>query len=243
MPSVIDYKLNGGQIGTRTLKITNKLTETKQFKLYLGDWERDTIGKHKYYAPGTKPFSCSEWIKLEKDFIEVKPGETVPVVVTIVVPNDPEALKQMKWSMLFVEMINEMQMPKVDTTQKSIINQLFRLGIHIYHTPLTGMKKEVKLESFEEVAVGKDSSVYKVVSSNDGDIQVRCKGTLELTNLSTGEKIKLAPQEFPIFPKQKRVSTFALPPGIPKGRYSFLVLVDAGEDLPLEAAQKEFEIK
>jgi hypothetical protein len=66
---------------------------------------------------------------------------------------------------------------------------------------------------------------------------------VEFTNLATGQKTKLPHYDFPMFPGHTRHVYFKIPADLPKGKYSILGVLDAGEDLPLEAVQKEIELK
>jgi hypothetical protein len=243
-PSSLAFSLNNGQSAIQKITVSNKLSTKSQMKIYMGDWERDTTGQHQYYEPGTLSRSCARWVSVDKDFVEVGPYDSVSFNLRIQVPDSIDAIKEMKWAMLFVEMIKERSAPPV--TGKDISAQLnyqYRFGLHVYQTPATMFEKSLKMLSFEPLVVQKDSTVYLMGCLNDGDVQVRCTGMLELTNLSNGAKVTTPVQEFNIFPKARRYVPMRLPRDLPPGKYSVLAMLDGGEDIPLEAVQKEIEIK
>ncbi len=243
-PSIVQFNAaNNTEAVNRKIKIDNKTERTVQMRLYLADWERDINGKHIYYPElGSKPFSCSQWMTLEKSFIEVPAGGSSFVNISLKIPDTVAAINDMKWSMLFAEVVNEKK-TIVDTIPRPAINQLYRFGIHIYQIPPSANKREMRLTEFERISEKKDSIIYGALVSNEGSTQLKIKTSLEITNLSDGNKTKLTPISVSVFPgKQRRVS-FLIPPSLPKGNYNLLMALDGGEDLPIEAAEVKLEIK
>ena len=74
-------------------------------------------------------------------------------------------------------------------------------------------------------------------------LPLQFKSYLELASVVDGQKIKLDPIDFPMFPQQKRYVTFELPANIQKGKYSALAVLDGGEDISLEAVEGTIEVK
>lgn len=242
-PSMIDFTLSANETGSKKINIMNNTPQTVQLRMYLNDWERDSSGKHAYYNPGTRPYSCAPWIKLEKDFVEVPPGGQLPVEITLRMPESAELTREMKWAMLFVEVVKERKV-QTDSSLVSTINPTFRMGVHIYETPASVQRREMKMLSFKRTSPVADTNiVYTVAVKNEGEVQLRCQSSLELTNLTTGVKTKLGPGLVPLFPGQKRNIQYVIPTNLAKGKYSLLAVVDAGDDLPIEAAQGELELK
>lgn len=242
-PSMLDFALSANETGSKKITIMNNTPATIQLRMYLNDWERDSVGKHAYYTAGSRPYSCAPWVKLEKDFIEVPPGAQLPFEVTLRMPESADMTKDMKWAMLFVEVVKERKV-QTDSSLQSQINPVYRMGVHIYETPATVQRRELKMVGFTRTSPLTDTSViYTVAVKNEGDVQLRCQSSLEITNLTTGVKTKLGPGLIPLFPGQKRNISYELPRSLPKGKYSLLAVVDGGDDLPIEAAQGEVELK
>lgn len=241
-PATIDFNLGAGQSGNAEITLINKLNKKTQFNIYLSDWARDTIGKHMYVPAGSLPRSCANWITLDKKFIEMEPNTVTKINLRLALPDSADVAKQMKWAMIFIETVQERQAPGVGAKMTAAITTNYRVGVHVYQTPVVVKNKDLQMLSFEAQPNSNDS-VYRVVCQNTGDIQFRCKGFMELQNLDDGKKYKLEVNEFPLFPEQKRFVDFTIPATIPKGKYSVMAALDAGADMPLEAAQKTIVIK
>lgn len=238
-PTTIDFKLAGGQSEAQAINLSNGSPNKVQFRVYLNDWIRDSTGGHIYYEPASIDRSCAKWLTIDKNFIELQPGESTQLTLQMLVPQDPEASGQMKWSMLFIETVEE-NVTKNDKNAQATVKNLIRVGVHIYQTPPGLSEKSIKvldLKPNPEIA-----NTYDLVCQNTGELMIECKAYLELRN-ATGEQTKLDFIEFPMFPGQKRYVTFELPKNMPDGKYSAMGVLDAGEDLSLEAIEGTVEIK
>lgn len=238
-PTTLNFNLATGQSEAQVINVSNGSGKKVQFKLYLNDWVRDSLGGHTYMDANTHPRSCAKWITLDKNFLELEPGQASQVTVKMQVP-DGEKDQEMKWSMLFIETVEEQNSANNKQAQATVRN-LLRIGIHIYETPPSVTAKEVKV--FDLKASDSQKNTYLLLCQNTGKTMLECKSYLELASLADGKKTKLDNIEFPIFPDQKRYVTFELPADMPKGKYSALAVVDAGEDLSLEAVESVIEVK
>lgn len=239
-PTTIEFKLSGGQTESQAIHLSNSSPKKVQFRLYLNDWLRDTVGGHFYAPPSTLPNSATRWVTLDKNFVELDPGKSTDVTVRLSVPDSATATAQMTWSMLFIETVEE-QTALQDKGAQAAVKNLLRIGVHIYQTPPSLTEKSVKVIDLKPVP--KTNNVYQVLCANTGKVMVECRSYLELAALSDGKKTKLDPVEFPMFPGQRRYVAFELPKGLPKGKYSALAVLDAGEDVSLEAIETEIEVK
>ena len=222
------------------MHLSNSSPKKVQFRLYLNDWLRDSVGGHLYADPNTLPHSCSRWVTLDKNFIELEPGKSTDVTVKLTLPDSATANEEMKWSMLFIETVEEQNNVAGKGAQAAVKN-LLRIGVHIYQTPPMLTEKAVKV--FDLKPAPKADNTYQVLCQNTGKVMVECRSYIELASLADGNKIKLDAVEFPMFPSQRRYVTFELPKDLPKGKYSALAVLDAGEDVSLEAVETEIEVK
>src|SRR5690606_15752462 len=106
-PTTVDFRLAPGQSEAQTINISNSTEEPVQLRAYLNDWIRDTMGGHMYYEPATIERSCARWLNIDKNFIELKPGESTQLTIQMQVPATGKDAGEMKWSMLFIETIEE----------------------------------------------------------------------------------------------------------------------------------------
>jgi P pilus assembly chaperone PapD len=239
-PGTLSFNVEPGRVQTQTVKISNASDKKLSFQAYVGDWLRDSTGGHAYYRPDTLSRSCAAWVTLSRNFVEVMPGQTEEILVTLTGPGKEELYKQMKWAMLFVQTVQEQETAKSGKEVRAQIRETVRVGVHIYQTPLGLMNGSAQALNLRPA---KDKNTYEFIVSNTGDIQLQCKATLTLTNTATGEEIKLDRVEFPMFPEGKRAVRFAIPEKTPKGKYSALAILDIGEDKELQAIEKTIEIK
>lgn len=229
------FTLKAGQSKEARITINNRSNRKMQFNLYLNDWTRDETGTHVYTEPGTEPHSCTRWVSLDKKFIEVDSNAKGVITVKMTIPDSPTVVEQMKWSMLFIESIEESKAPENIKTIRAEVVPKMRWGVHLYQTPPTVARKEIKLISFKPLA---DSiNTFRLICKNTGDVQTRCKSYVEISSMADNKKTTLPVVEVPTFPGQERFFDFKLPANTPKGKYTLVGVVDAGVDMDIEASQ------
>ena len=238
-PTALAFSLSKGNSESQVVNITNGSDKKMQFRLYLNDWIRDTVGGHEYYEPNSISRSCSRWVTLNKNFIELEPGKSTQITIKLTIP-DSANTDEMKWSMLFVETVEE-NTAQASKNATAAVQNLLRIGIHIYQTPPSLTDKQIK--AFDLKPMPGQEKKYQLICQNTGNVMIQCKSYLELASVVDGQKIKLDPIDFPMFPQQKRYVTFELPANIQKGKYSALAVLDGGEDISLEAVEGTIEVK
>ncbi len=238
-PTTLEYNLAGGQSEAQVINLSNNSGDKVQFRIYLNDWIRDSTGGHVYYEPATIEHSCAGWVNIDKNFIELQPGESTTLTVQMAVPTTPEASSMMTWAMLFIETIEE-NTSRNDENAQATVRNLLRVGVHIYETPPGLTEKTIAvldLKPNPEIEYA-----YDLICKNTGEIMIESKAYLELAG-TDGEQTKLDYIEFPMFPGQIRNVTFELPKNLTDGTYNVLGVLDAGEDIPLEAIESTITIK
>jgi hypothetical protein len=240
-PMKNDFNLGAGESQEFKIYISNKMGSKLQFNVYLGDWRRDTTGKHIYSTPGSEPQSCAAWVSFDKKFIEVDSGSIGVINCRLQIPKTPEAIAEMKWAMLFVETIRESKAPVETKIMRTEILPSTRFGIHIYQTPPAVFEKELKLTSF--IASPFQEGVFRIICTNTGKVQLNCKSYIEMSSFENGKKITVTPVEVPLFPGQTRYIDFTLPEDAPKGKYTLVGVVDPGGDMNIEAAQLVINVR
>lgn len=239
LPVTMSFNLKNGESGFQKISIKNQLDAKKQFKVYLNDWERDTVGQHVYTEPGSDSNSCANWVSFDKSFFELEPNQSEVINVKLQLPDSINGPEQMRWCMLFIETVQENKMTN-DKGLTTSIESKIRFGIHIYQTPPAITFSEVHLLDFTNLA---EIKKLRITCKNTGKTQIECNSYLEIVSISDGTKLKLPKQEFPMFPNQVRYVDFNLPEELQKGKYIITGVVDGGEELPLEVAQLTIEIK
>ena len=235
------FNLKPGQSKTVNIQVNNKLHRKMQFNIYPADWHRDTTGAHVYSAPGTEPRSCARWLTVTPTFIEVDSNSIGTVSVTLRIPDSAEAVKEMKWAMVFIESIEVSKAPSLTKEMTSEIIPKTRFGIHINQTPPDVTFQELKMIGFTPMDGKKDW--FRIIGENTGATELLCKSYIELSAVSDGKKYSVDPIQVPLFPGQKRYFDFQLPATLPKGKYTMVGVVDPGNNLDIEAAQMSVTVE
>ena len=242
-PSILEFHLqNINSAETKVIRISNNSSKTQSFELSLGDWTRKKDGAHEYFKPNTNPYSCASWIKLDKNFIEIPADSFGEIALTLQATNKPQDLETMKWAMLFIQGAN-LKKPVTNgpNEAKASVQEIIRMGIHIYQTPpsLTeSLAKAISLTSTKE-----NPKVYDFEIENIGKIMINGRSHLEITNLTSSEETITETIEYPVFPGCKRIFPLELPSTIKPGKYSILAVLEYSDNSPLEAVEKVIEIK
>ncbi|HEV7350142.1 hypothetical protein [Telluribacter sp.] len=242
LPTSLSFSLSRGISQNQTLYISNPTTVKQAFEISLADWKRNEDGSHSYYKPNTQPYSCARWLSLSTNLVEVEPGHTAKVTVTLQGSDDPKDYEQMKWAMLFLQNVVEKKPEDSRSTNvQTQIREVMRIGVHLYQTPPSLVQHEAKAIALEPDPEDLESYWFKV--QNTGRTMLNCRVYLDLTETTTGVQYRSEGTEFPMFPEGSRQVKLTLPPNVPKGKYSMLAILDYAEDASLEALEKNIEIQ
>lgn len=227
---------------TQVINITNNSDINQALEIYTGDWNRKEDGSHGYFAAGSTPYSCATWVTTNTNFLNIPPGETERVVVTLQAPERAEDLEKMKWAMLYLQgsKVRE-RVQEMNENLQTRVNEVMRFGIHIYQTPPHLKELSASVQNLE--ANPKTAGLYNLEVLNTGSVMAKVKSFLELTNVATGEEFRGEVEECPIFPSGKRIMSLALPKDLPKGQYSMLAILDYGDPNSLEAIEKVITVE
>lgn len=242
-PTILNFQLSEpGSVQTQTINITNNSDKRQTIESYFGDWNRQEDGGHVYYEGGTQTFSCAQWAQMNTNLLEIDPGESTQLILTLTAPDNAEELEKMKWCMLFLQgsSIKEEQENNT-TTMGTRINEIIRFGIHVYQTPASMSLLSAVAQDLNQNE--EDPNEFLLDLENNGQVMVKTKSYLELVNINTGAEFRGKIEECPIFPLGKRKVSLQLPAEIPAGKYSLLAIMDYGDPNSLEAIEKIIEIK
>jgi len=243
-PATLYFTTDKGQTSTQTVYITNKLNRPFSFSIELIDWTLDSAGEDLFYEAGTLHNSCAKWITLDKTFVEIPANSKEAINVKLHLPDSADAVKEIKWTMLHIVTSGEKKAPKKSGSVELALTKSLAVGVRIYQVPPASVSlvKEVKMRSFK--ALSDSNNTYRIESENMGAMLLRCHYSIELSSESTGEKITVGPKEALLLPGQKRFVDLVMPKSLAKGKYTAVALIDPNDDdVPLEAAQTEIEIK
>jgi len=240
-PTTVSYNVSRGSVQNQTIYITNPTTTKQVFQLNVADWIRNEDGSHTYFEANSQPFSCANWVKLSTNLVDVEPGKTAEVVVTMQGSDKPEDFERMKWAMLFLQSVIEKKGEDANNQKVNTqIREVIRVGVHLYQTPAILTQDAAQATALEADSAELDTYWFKV--ANIGKTMVSCKAYLDLTETSTGQQYRSEITEFPMFPAGNRRVKLVIPNNVPKGKYSMLAILDYSENASLEAVEKNIEI-
>jgi hypothetical protein len=251
-PAKLRFTAGKGEVGKQVVQIVNKRDKPYQFALTATEWTLDSMGNSIHYPDsGHVKNSCASWITITPNIVTAEPGKVSNIVVTMNVPDDDEAVKQMHWCVINVTLLLEKEAPQKISENASIaLSNQFNVILHVYENPPSATYKDIKMTGFssERKVLPKDttnemSNVLSVSGINMGDVDLRCVYSVKLSSLSTGKTYSLAESDCLLLPGTKRTVDLKVPKDLPKGKYLAVASIDAGDDAPLEVSQKEVEIE
>jgi len=78
-PVKLNFAVEPGEIGSKTVTVRNHSNKSQAFVLTLGDVLRDSLGRNKKFPAGTTKRSCAEWITINPSFFELNPNSVFDI--------------------------------------------------------------------------------------------------------------------------------------------------------------------
>ncbi|PLW98279.1 MAG: hypothetical protein C0593_06095 [Marinilabiliales bacterium] len=239
-PTRMDFNLEPGQNGQMMLNIKNHMDKKKSYSLVLSDWEVNEDGTVTYLPSGTSEKSCSDWITLNPPFFELQPNESRKIAVIMRVPDDPAA-QSSRWSMLFVQEAKEQnETMSADKSTKAGVTINPSVGVYVFQTPASYNNVAATISNFRDVEKG---STVAVDVKNIGDVLIKGKVYLIISDLQTAEETQLDPREFTILPGVSKTLELSLPENMAPGLYTLTAVLDYSPDKDLEGVIMDYEIE
>lgn len=245
-PSHIEFNVDLGKVVTKKVKITNYTGSIQKFSVKYNDFDISLEGKSSFLDPGTSDHSLAKMLSIIPTFVELEPGKSADISITIQVPNDPEKNKA-AWGVILIEQAQEKKvLDPGNNSGETIafgITPSFAFGIWIYQNPPNVEKMGVDITKFAFNTVDNNLKMLVLSVENTGDGIAFCKAYSELTNIETGEQLSLGGKKYTILPGYQRNFQFELPAEFPKGKYSAVGVIDYDSDEEVVAAELDVTIE
>lgn len=256
-PSKLIFDAKAGMSQTKEVKIVNDSKKPQKFQINIVDFSMSRLGKPQNMDQGVFKYGLSNKINFSPSFVEVKPGQTQKIILTLNVPDNADA-NIAGWAMLTIDQVVERPPLDLKGNKDAVamgIIPSFAFGIYLYHNPPNVVNNNIEIQKFTykdtviaDIAVSKavkNEHVRKLrmVAENVGDGIGFCVSYAELTNLKTGKTTKLNVKSFTILPGNFRDFFYELPKDIEKGTYNAVGVIDFGSDKEMKAAELEFKIE
>lgn len=207
-PVIVEIPVDG--VATyRTLTVTNAGAAPASVRFYVGDFDQEQSGEHRFSEPGMLPGSCARRIRVYPDGASLLPGETQSVRV------DMEPDEVTCWSAVFVETAGM-------TAGGALVRQ--RVAAKVYGVPPTARREGEVIR----VSLHESARTLGVTFRNTGDAPLRPDGELEIRSF-TGERVATVPIEaFSVLPGHERTLELPLPRIERAGEYLAIPILDFG---------------
>jgi type 1 fimbria pilin len=244
-PSHIKFNVDLGKMATKKVKITNYTGSVQKFRIKYNDFDISVDGFSSFLDAGTSKYSLSKLINIAPTFVELEPGTSAEISVTVQVPNNPESNKA-AWGILLIEQAEEKKvLDPGNTSGETIafgITPTYAFGVWIYQNPPNVEMMSVDINKFSYEKTKDNLRLLTLNVENKGDGIAFCRAYSELTNIKTGEQQSLGGKNYTILPGYRRIFIFELPADIPKGTYSAVGVIDYDSEEEIVAAELEITI-
>ncbi len=230
---------------TQLVPVRNELDRAQQVRVVLGDWQRDSLGRNEFLAPGTHAASCRERLQVFPMTFQLAPGAVEYVRVTY----DPAADLAGCWSIVFFETVSP---PQANPDRPgSFLTIEVRTGVKAYvHAAAAEKRGEITVADVVQAwqhrtaaSGARDSSQVWQADlrfANTGTEHLKVRASVEVRDRSGKLLHKVAAPEALLTPRAVRDLAIPLPELV-AGDYLAVLLVDFGGD-EITAAQVEFRI-
>lgn len=237
-PTRMFFTGNPGETVSQIVTMYNSSDNDYVFNINLKDWNREEDGTKVYFEPGTLDHSNSNWVSTLETNINLPAKSTTEVLVTMSIPEDASTT-ELTNSMLFFTQIGK-QEDEVKHDMGIGIIAIFEFGLHVYYTPPTNHTNSLDIMSIESESNAKiDMEQVHIRVFNDGNIVNDASVELELTNLLTGEEVKLAPINISSMPETYQTIIHNLPKDL-EGEYLGVVIIKMAGSNDLRIGEKTF---
>ena len=224
-----EYTVQPGDQNSRVIVLHNKDQEPAMVKLLIRDYLFNSEGKTYYLQPGSVQRSNSSWITLEKNRVEIQPGETVTINYKLETPNDPSLLGTY-WSIILVEpFVKEVEFSKQDKNINVSIQETVRFGIQIVTSIGNTGEKDIRFGATALKHNDENALVLNVDLENQGERWLRPNVWVNIykeDGSAVGRFLGLKMRIFPGTSIRQEMNIGRLK----AGKYMALVVADGGDE-------------
>jgi len=214
-PARIEVSIPAGKRRGKTISVSNYSDHPMHLAIYLADVATAPDGTNEFPKVGTTEWSCAGWVQTVPAELDLKPGDTRDVRVSISAPPDARGGR---YGMLFFETTPSYEQPGIGVN--------FRIGTLIDVTVSKTVQTQARLA---DVALVNAKELH-VTLLNEGNALVRPTGRIKIFD-ARNAKIAQAdfnPRQLGVLPKTLRMLTQDLERPLPPGAYRLKVEIDYG---------------
>jgi P pilus assembly chaperone PapD len=229
---------------TAVFNVSNEGAQALQATIYLGDWDRDSLGNNQFFPVGSLQRSCRDMVQVFPAQMRLEPHTQQPVRVTL---SGADSLRAACWTIVFVEMQQVVPLTQAGRAVQAVL----RTGTKVYVEP-ENLPRDASVEDMGVVphvptaeerrnASPADANRrdFRVAFQNSGGMQLRPSGRIEIRRPDNSLVQSIKVDEFPVLPSAVRQLYVPMPTLAP-GRYVAIALLDYG-GTEIAGGQVEFE--
>jgi hypothetical protein len=220
--------------------LKNTDSRPAEARAFQTDYLFQADGSNVYGEPGSHPRSNATWITLSPSRVKLGPGETVPVRYKGKVPADAK-LKGTYWSMIMIEpLAAPAEVPAAGESSVAVgLQTKIRMGVQIVSE--LGRDGTSKLQVLNKAIVKADGRrLLQLDLANNGERMLTPGLNVELFDTNGASIGRFDGGRARIFPTCSTRGKVDLS-DVPAGKYSAMVLLDAGGDQVM-GAQYDLQI-
>ena len=236
MPNNVRFTVDPGHAETHTVEVFNNSASAQTYRVSYQDFELTQEGQPRLLEAGACPQSLQGLIAIDPESLELAPGQTGEVRLTVSVP-DGDVNKCTAWGMVTVEPVAA---PDDRTASQSGLTSSVAYSVWLCQNT-SESHPEVDITNFIIDNKNKNKGVFLKVRNKGEGISV-CNVYVAITNLKTGEQILIQDRQYTLLPGSRQTLAFDLEETLPKGSYSAVGKVNYSGEEELVATELEFKI-
>jgi uncharacterized membrane protein len=228
-PSNVKVTLKQGETKTGEITVQNLGGDKIKIKTYTEDWIYASDGSKVFMKPGSSVYSCSSWIKLDPENLDLAPKEAKKVKYSITSPGNASGGHV---SVIFFE---------VATNASEGISVTGRIGAIVYQDTEGDIKRSGEIKSLSVLTSEEGKPIDIQLSFvNSGNSYVSAKPSIKIMD---GGKTVIETQAMNInsLPGDTKVSIITIDKTLKEGNYKAQVELNF-DDKTLKS-QSDFTIK
>lgn len=228
-PAIIERNLNPGEVFSTSLSITNQESVTQQYYLTKRNIRASSFGDELLYTEEETEFELSSWMKIPREPLVLKSGETKEISFNIVVPQNASPGSH------FGAIFASLKPPEVEDKNLSVSTVGYLVGMIVSIRIPGAIVEDAQIREFstDRNIYNKPKVIFNAVTENLGNVIIKPRGFVDIID-SFGKKITtldINKSKLSVFPKSRRnlVSTWE-GEGLVFGRYQAALNLVYGED-------------
>ncbi|MFO7587905.1 MAG: hypothetical protein R6X22_07495 [Gemmatimonadota bacterium] len=212
---------------TSLVRVRNEGDRELSLRVYVRDFEQDSLGDHVFLEPGAHPRGCGDRVRFSPDAFSLPPGRVQPVSIRL----EPDVGAETCWSLVFVE-------SPASAGEGLLVGA--RIGVKVFG--LAGEPSRAATVRHAEVLEREGRRVLRLDLRNDGSWPIQARGSVDILAFDGARVGTAGIEAASVLPGHRRRIDVPLGVSLEPGRYVAVSILDLGDDA-LIGAQVRFRVE